>query len=94
MALRKFRGFEATGETEIVCFNGWDGKSYDGETEKLPVYKLDTHFAHLACNSERRFVPKYTKKWGWTMHEIMYKWDKIGEGYEVDYYCETDKIDE
>ena len=90
--MRQFRGFEATGETEIICFNGWDGKSYNGETETLPVYKLDSRTYHLARNMVRRFVPKYTRKWGWTMHEIMYNWDKIGDAYEVDYFCETEKI--
>lgn len=89
---RQFRGFVATGKTEKVCFNGWDGKSYDGESEVLPTYQLDPKEYHLSFMLEKRYVPKYTRKWGWTMHEVHYDWDKIGDAYEVDYHCEVDKI--
>ena len=39
MRPRKFRNFEFTGKYENVCFNGWDGKSYDGESRKAAVYR-------------------------------------------------------
>lgn len=91
MRAYKFKGFEATGETEKVCFNGWDGKSYNGESETLPTYRLDPRTSYAAFNAAKRYVPKYTRKWGWTMHEIEYNWDKIGDAYEVSFSREVER---
>lgn len=87
---RQFKGFEATGEKVKVCFNGWDGKSYNGESEVLPVYKAigDTRY-------NRMYVAKYTAKWGWTMHKVMTDWAKIGkdwDAYEVDFCREVEVV--
>ena len=80
---RQFDGYEATGEKVKVCFNGWDGKSYNGESEVLPTYKAKVCFDKSAV-----YVPKYTPKYGWTMHKVMTEWPKTGkdgDAFEVDY---------
>lgn len=35
-------GFTKTNEKVEITFNGWDGKSYDGETRKLNVWTTTT----------------------------------------------------
>lgn len=35
-------GFVKTKEKIEITFNGWDGKSYDGETRKMNVWVCDT----------------------------------------------------
>lgn len=71
---RQFKGYQATGEKVKVCFNGWDGKSYNGESEVLPVYKAENCYDKTLI-----FVPKYTAKWGWTMHRVLTKSPLIGK---------------
>ena len=34
-------GFVKTNEKVEVTFNGWDGKSYDGETRRMAVWTCD-----------------------------------------------------
>ena len=92
MRPRKFRNFEFTGKYESVCFNGWDGKSYNGESEVLPAYQLTPFFRERMFNGNRFFVPKYTRKWGWTMHEIRDDWEKIGDAYAVDFFTEVEEV--
>lgn len=36
-------GFIKTSEKVEVTFNGWDGKSYDGESRKMNVWVSDRH---------------------------------------------------
>lgn len=36
-------GFVKTSEKVEVTFNGWDGKSYNGETRKMNVWTSKTH---------------------------------------------------
>lgn len=89
MKARKFKNFEFTDEFERVCFDGWDGKSYNGESEVLPVYNLDSFFRSRLRTHSGRFVPKYTRKWGWTMHEIRYDWPYVGGNPTTD-LCYSD----
>lgn len=92
MRPRKFRNFEFTGKTERVCFDGWDGKSYNGESEVLPVYQLTEPFrSRMITMGKSSFVPKYTRKWGWTMHEIMYE-ILVNGNPTTDFYCEVEEI--
>lgn len=44
-------GFIKTNEKAVVTFNGWDGKSYDGESRRMSVW---THPAH----PDKKFVNK------------------------------------
>lgn len=90
MKPRKFKNFEFTGKTERVCFNGWDGKSYKGESEVLPVYQFVDFFKTRLFSGKSFFVPKYTRKWGWTMHEIMYEFPVNGNP-TTDFYCEVEE---
>lgn len=87
---RQFKGYQATGEKVKVCFDGWDGKSYNGESEVLPVYKAD-----VCYDKTMIFVPKYTAKWGWTMHRVMTKSPLIGkdgDAFEVWFQDEVEVI--
>ena len=87
---RQFKGYQATGEKVKVCFNGWDGKSYNGESEVLPVYKADVCYDKTAI-----YVPKYSPKWGWTMHEVEVNWPKTGrdgDAYQVSFAQEVEVI--
>lgn len=36
-------GWEKTSEKVEVTFNGWDGKSYNGESRKMNVWVANTH---------------------------------------------------
>lgn len=36
-------GFIKTKEMATVTFNGWDGKSYDGESRRMAVWTSKTH---------------------------------------------------
>lgn len=94
MKPRKFRNFEFTGKYQKVCFNGWDGKSYNGETEELPTYMLTEFFQKRMINGNRLFVPKYTRKWGWTMHEVKFAWPFSQENPvpTTDFYCEVEEV--
>ena len=44
-------GFVKTNEKVEITFNGWDGKSYDGETRTMNVWVCDAHpgkkFVHI-----------------------------------------------
>lgn len=94
MRPRKFRNFEFTGNTQRVCFNGWDGKSYNGETEELPTYMLTETFRKRMINGNRLFVPKYTHKWGWTMHEVQFAFPFSPENPvpTTEFYCEVEEV--
>ena len=52
MAIIEKQGFVKTSEKVEITFNGWDGKSYNGETRKLNVWKCERHpgkrFVNLA----------------------------------------------
>ena len=37
------QGFVKTSEKIAVTFNGWDGKSYDGESTKMAVWTSEQH---------------------------------------------------
>ena len=41
MAIIEKQGFVKTSEKVEVTFNGWDGKSYNGETRKMAVWTCD-----------------------------------------------------
>ena len=43
--------FKATKEKVTFTFNGWDGKSYDGESRRATVYRTD-----IAGYEEVRFI--------------------------------------
>lgn len=40
-ATNNMYGFVKTNEKVEITFNGWDGKSYDGETRKMNVWTCD-----------------------------------------------------
>lgn len=44
-------GFTKTNEKVEITFNGWDGKSYNGETRKMNIWVCDVHpgkkFVHI-----------------------------------------------
>jgi len=44
-------GFTKTKEKVEITFNGWDGKSYDGESRKMNVWVCESHpekkFVHI-----------------------------------------------
>lgn len=42
-ATNNMYGFVKTNEKIEVTFNGWDGKSYDGEARKMNVWTSDKH---------------------------------------------------
>ena len=43
--------FTKTRESVRFTFNGWDGKSYDGESRNASVYRTD-----FACHVDARFI--------------------------------------
>lgn len=89
---RQFKGYEATGEKVKVCFEGWDGKSYNGETEELPTYRDEVKFGY---SKTAIYVPKYSPKWGWTMHEVETEWPKTGkdgDAYQVTFAGEVELV--
>ena len=43
--------FTKTCESVRFTFNGWDGKSYDGESRNASVYRTD-----FACYEDARFI--------------------------------------
>lgn len=93
MRPRKFRNFEFTGEYQKVCFNGWDGKSYNGESEVLPVYQLSEPFrSRMITMGKSSFVPKYTRKWGWTMHEVLFEYPMEDGTPTTDFWSEVEEI--
>lgn len=93
MKPRRFRNFEFTGEYQKVCFNGWDGKSYNGETEKLPTYRLSEFFQKRMFSGDHRlFVSKYTRKWGWTMHEVLFEYPMEDGTPTTDFWSEVEEI--
>lgn len=49
-ALAKANGFSKTSEKVTFTFNGWDGKSYNGEGQTKPVY----------TKNSKRFVLAYS----------------------------------
>ena len=64
-------GFVKTNEKIEVTFNGWDGKSYDGESRKMNVWICDKH-------PEKKFV--YLRKGGFENIQIgKYKIDAVFE---------------
>lgn len=42
-ATNNMHGFVKTNEKIEITFNGWDGKSYDGEARKMNVWTCDAH---------------------------------------------------
>lgn len=64
-------GFTKTNEKVEVTFNGWDGKSYDGETRKMNVWVSESH-------PGKKFV--YKRQGGfYNIQEGTYKIDAIFE---------------
>ena len=64
-------GFVKTSEKAEVTFNGWDGRSYNGETRKMNVWTCQTH-------PGKKFV--YMRKGGFeSIQNGKYKVDAVFE---------------
>ena len=67
----ELNGFTKTNEKAIITFNGWDGKSYAGETRKMNVWVSDRF-------PEKKFV--YLRQGGfYNMGIGSYKVDAVFE---------------
>lgn len=77
--------FTATKEKALVTFNGWDGKSYNGEARKMTVY---THPAHPGKKFVRTWMPKYKE---YAFHLILDEVHPISGVNEVQYWGSEEK---
>lgn len=70
-----------TNEKVTITFNGWDGKSYNGETRTMNVYVCDTL-------PDKKFVKFYSKKFKeWTYHLVLNETHKVTGANLVRYWC-------
>lgn len=77
--------FEATKEKATITFNGWDGKSYNGEARKMTVY---THPVHPGKRFVRTWMPKYKE---YAYHMILDELHPISGVNTVLFWCTDDK---
>lgn len=73
-ALAQANGFTKTGEKVTFTFNGWDGKSYNGEGQTKPVY----------TKNSKRFVLAYSAAYKvYIAHELTGKFYPVSGLEEV-----------
>ena len=91
-------GFIKTNEKVDVTFNGWDGKSYDGETRKLNVWLCDKipskKFVNLARvgGFERIDGSHYSIDAFFEITDNLVVEKATGIAHpEVEYYCSYDR---
>lgn len=73
-ALAQANGFIKTSENVTFTFNGWDGKSYNGEGQTKPVY----------TKNSKRFILAYSAAYGdYFAHELTGKFHQVSGFEEV-----------
>ena len=77
--------FVKTNEKVEITFNGWDGKSYNGETRIMDAYTLESM-------PDRKFIKFYSRRFKeYTWHIVEDEKHEVSGGYLVSYWCSTDK---
>ncbi|MBO5743913.1 MAG: hypothetical protein J6R68_06495 [Clostridia bacterium] len=73
--------FVKTNEKVTITFNGWDGKSYNGETRTMNVYVNE-------FIPGKKFVKFYSRHFKvWTYHLIKEETHKVTGANLVSYWC-------
>jgi len=93
MAAIEKQGFTKTREKMDVTFNGWDGKSYNGESQRLTVWVHPRHPGKKFVNKRKGGFERYDGShysidafFEITNNMIVEKATGI-EHPEVDYFC-------
>lgn len=82
--------FKKTNEKAIVTFNGWDGKSYNGEPCKKDVYVRVWMYKGTEHTDGKRFVRTYDRSSGmYDYHFIMDECHPV-TGANLVFYCCSD----